>query len=125
MVSGERWHEQATERSWTAAYCAFASYGPGPASTGLSGRGVPTGTMLGGILADWAVGVPEKDLDLEVEPLEEAPWWMDYGPTYKLREMRFVGDIITIPVNASIALRVLTPFRKFAIVVRKGGAGNA
>ncbi len=36
-----------------------------------------------------------------------------------------VGDIVTIPVNASISLTVLTPFRKFAMVVPKGGAGNA
>lgn len=73
-------------------------YGLAPgvvALTGLSGRGVPTGTMLGGILADWAIGIPEKDLDLEVEPLEEAPWWMDYGPTYKLREMRFVDNFMS------------------------------
>ena len=40
-------------------------YGLAPgvvALTGLSGRGVPTGSMLGGILAEWAIGVPEKDL---------------------------------------------------------------
>lgn len=36
-----------------------------------------------------------------------------------------VGDIVTIPVNAAISLTVLTPFRKFAMVVPKGGAGNA
>ncbi len=35
------------------------------------------------------------------------------------------GDIVTIPVNATISLVVLTPFRKFAMVVPKGGAGNA
>jgi uncharacterized cupin superfamily protein len=35
------------------------------------------------------------------------------------------GDIVTIPVNAPISLTVLTPFRKFAMVVPKGGAGNA
>ena len=43
------------------------------ALTGLSGRGVPTGTMLGGILADWALGRPEADLDLRLEPLHRAP----------------------------------------------------
>lgn len=71
-------------------------YGLAPgvvALTGLSGRGVPTGTMLGGILAEWAIGVPEADLDLRVEPLHQAPWWMDYGPDYKLREMRLVDNI--------------------------------
>ncbi|MGI2035471.1 NAD(P)/FAD-dependent oxidoreductase [Rhizobium panacihumi] len=73
-------------------------YGLAPgvvALTGLSGRGVPTGTMLGGILADWATGVAEQDLDLPVEPLQEAPWWMDYGPNYKLREMRFVDNFMS------------------------------
>jgi glycine/D-amino acid oxidase-like deaminating enzyme len=71
-------------------------YGLAPgvvALTGLSGRGVPTGTMLGGILSDWAIGVPEADLDLKVEPLHEAPWWMDYGPNYELRKMRFIDNI--------------------------------
>ena len=35
-------------------------YGLAPgvvALTGLSGRGVPTGSMLGGILSEWALGV--------------------------------------------------------------------
>ncbi|WP_180900555.1 NAD(P)/FAD-dependent oxidoreductase [Martelella soudanensis] len=63
--------------------------------TGLSGRGVPTGTMLGGILSDWAMGVGEQDLDLRAEPLQKAPWWMDYGPNYKLREMRFVDNVMS------------------------------
>jgi len=31
-----------------------------------------------------------------------------------------VGDIVTIPVNAPISLKVLTPFRKFAMVIPKG-----
>lgn len=63
--------------------------------TGLSGRGVPTGTMLGGILADWATGKPEKDLDLKVEPLQQAPWWMTHAPNYKLREMRLVDNFMS------------------------------
>ncbi|HEY0122011.1 MAG TPA: FAD-binding oxidoreductase [Rhizobium sp.] len=63
--------------------------------TGLSGRGVPTGTMLGGILADWAIGKPEKDLDLQVEPLQKAPWWMTHAPNYKLREMRAVDNFMS------------------------------
>ena len=59
--------------------------GPGAlACTGLSGRGVPTGTMLGGILADWAEGVPEKDLALPVESLKRAPFYMSFGPALKL-----------------------------------------
>jgi uncharacterized cupin superfamily protein len=42
-------------------------------------------------------------------------------------ELRHIGpgDIVTIPVNATISLTVLTPFRKFAMVVPKSGAGNA
>lgn len=63
--------------------------------TGLSGRGVPTGTMLGGILSDWAMGKPEQDLDLRIERLHRAPWWMDYGPSYKLREMRAVDNFMS------------------------------
>ncbi len=73
-------------------------YGLAPgvvALTGLSGRGVPTGTMLGAVLADWAMGKPEQDLDLKVEPLHQAPWWMKYGPDYKLREMRLVDNIMS------------------------------
>ncbi len=73
-------------------------YGLAPgvvALTGLSGRGVPTGTMLGGILSDWAVGVPENDLDLRIEPLHQAPRWMDYAPNYKLREMRLVDNFMS------------------------------
>jgi uncharacterized cupin superfamily protein len=30
------------------------------------------------------------------------------------------GDIVTVPVNAPISLDVLTPFRKFAMVIPKG-----
>lgn len=66
-------------------------YGLAPgvvALTGLSGRGVPTGTMLGGILSDWALGMPEADLDLRVEPLHRAPLWMSVAPALKLRQMR-------------------------------------
>lgn len=59
------------------------------ALTGLSGRGVPTGSMLGGILAEWAMGVPESDLSLRVEPLEAAPFYMDYAPKLRLRYFRY------------------------------------
>ncbi|MFT7672344.1 MAG: glycine/D-amino acid oxidase-like deaminating enzyme [Gammaproteobacteria bacterium] len=50
------------------------------AATGFSGRGVPTGTMIGGILADWVKGVPDKDLALELEPLTAAPLYMKFAP---------------------------------------------
>lgn len=66
-------------------------YGLAPgvvALTGLSGRGVPTGSMLGGILSEWALDVPEKDLSLRIEPLHRAPLYMDYGPHLTLRYYR-------------------------------------
>lgn len=66
-------------------------YGLAPgivALTGLSGRGVPTGSMLGGILSEWALGVPEKDLSLKVEPLHKAPAYMAFGPQLSLRYWR-------------------------------------
>lgn len=66
-------------------------YGLAPgvvALTGLSGRGVPTGSMLGGILSEWALGLPEKDLSLKVEPLRAAPFYMSFGPQATLRYYR-------------------------------------
>ncbi len=60
--------------------------GPGAvAVTGLSGRGVPTGCILGDILSDWARGVPERDLALPLEPLRAAPLFMAIGPRLSLR----------------------------------------
>ena len=35
--------------------------------------------MLGGILAEWALDVPEQDLSLKIEPLPKAPRSMSYG----------------------------------------------
>lgn len=63
------------------------------ALTGLSGRGVPTGSMLGGILSEWAKGVPDRDLSLKLEPLTAAPFYMNYGPQLTLRYYR-VSDWI-------------------------------
>jgi hypothetical protein len=63
------------------------------ALTGLSGRGVPTGSMLGGILSEWARGIPKKDLSLKLEPLTLAPFYMTYGPKLTLRYYR-VSDWI-------------------------------
>ncbi|NKK72815.1 FAD-dependent oxidoreductase [Rhizobium leguminosarum bv. viciae] len=72
----------------------FYDLAPGVvALTGLSGRGVPTGSMLGGILSEWAKGVPEKDLSLKLEPLTAAPVHMNYGPQLTLRYYR-VSDWI-------------------------------
>jgi YD repeat-containing protein len=80
-------------------------YGLAPgvvALTGLSGRGVPTGTMLGGILADWARGVPEADLDLRIEPLRPAPAWMAVAPALKLRQMRLSDNLAALRDGAPL-----------------------
>ncbi|WP_413733607.1 NAD(P)/FAD-dependent oxidoreductase [Sodalis sp. RH21] len=62
---------------------------PGVAAlTGLSGRGVPTGSMLGGILAEWALGTAENELALRMERLHRAPFWMSFGPRLALRYYR-------------------------------------
>ncbi|QPC42891.1 FAD-binding oxidoreductase [Kaustia mangrovi] len=67
----------------------FYSLAPGVvAVTGLSGRGVPTGSMLGGILAEWARDVPEKDLALRLEPLAPAQFYMSFAPQMMLRYYR-------------------------------------
>lgn len=80
-------------------------YGLAPgvvALTGLSGRGVPTGSMLGGILSDWALGVPEADLDLRVEPLQQSPLWMAYAPSLKLRQMRMTDRLAALRHGAPL-----------------------
>jgi YD repeat-containing protein len=70
--------------------------------TGLSGRGVPTGSMLGGILSEWAMDVPEKDLSLKVEPLAAAPFYMNFGPPLTLRYYRVSDWIRTRLAGASL-----------------------
>jgi glycine/D-amino acid oxidase-like deaminating enzyme len=59
------------------------------ASLGYSGRGVPTGTMMGTVLAEWAMGVPEKDLALRLEPLAKVPAYMKVAPQLMLRYFRW------------------------------------
>ena len=59
------------------------------ACTGLSGRGVPTGSMLGGILSEWALDTPEDQLDLKIEPLHKAPFFMSFAPKMRLRYFRY------------------------------------
>ena len=44
--------------------------------------------MLGGILSEWALGFPEKDLSLKIEPLHKAPLYMSCGPSLTLRYYR-------------------------------------
>lgn len=59
------------------------------ASLGYSGRGVPTGTMMGTVLADWARGTPEAELALPLEPLTAAPFYMRVAPRVLLPWYRF------------------------------------
>lgn len=60
--------------------------GPGAvAVTGLSGRGVPTGSIMGDVLADWALGAASDDLALPLEPLRAAPFYMGLAPQLSLR----------------------------------------
>ncbi len=72
----------------------FYSLAPGVvALTGLSGRGVPTGSMLGSILSEWALGKPDNELALKLEPLTEAPFYMSFGPALTLRYYRIRDNI--------------------------------
>lgn len=74
----------------------FYDLAPGVvALTGLSGRGVPTGSMLGSILSEWALGKPENELALKLEPLEAAPFYMSFGPALTLRYYRLRDNIAT------------------------------
>jgi YD repeat-containing protein len=63
------------------------------ALTGLSGRGVPTGSMLGSVLSEWALGTPQQDLALKIEPLKAAPFYMAYGPALTLRYYRMRDNL--------------------------------
>lgn len=63
------------------------------ALTGLSGRGVPTGSMLGSILSEWALGAAPQDLALKLEPLTAAPFYMAFGPALALRYYRMRDNI--------------------------------
>lgn len=72
----------------------FYALAPGVvALTGLSGRGVPTGSMLGSILSEWALGKPEGELALKLEPLSEAPFYMSFGPALTLRYYRLRDNL--------------------------------
>ena len=59
------------------------------ASLCYSGRGVPTGTMMGGVLCDWAMGVPQQDLTLPLEPLKSVPLYMKFVPRMFLAATRW------------------------------------
>jgi len=62
------------------------------ALTGLSGRGVPTGSMLGSVLSEWALGVAAKDLALRLEPLHRAPFYMGVGTRVVLHYARLMDN---------------------------------
>ena len=59
------------------------------ASLGYSGRGVPTGTMMGTVLSEWAMGAKPADLALPLEPLRRAPFYMAFAPRLFLSWYRF------------------------------------
>lgn len=74
----------------------FYTLAPGVvALTGLSGRGVPTGSMLGSILSEWALDRPENELALKLEPLKAAPFYMTFGPALTLRYHRLRDNLVT------------------------------
>lgn len=74
----------------------FYGLAPGVvALTGLSGRGVPTGSMLGSILSEWALGKPENELALKLEPLKAVPFFMGFAPAMALRYYRLRDNIST------------------------------
>ncbi len=72
------------------------------ALTGLSGRGVPTGSMLGSILSEWALGKPENELALRLEPLKAAPFYMGFAPKMMLRYYRLRDNISTKLAGADL-----------------------
>ena len=58
------------------------------ASIGYSGRGVPTGTMMGTVLTEWAMGADARDLALPMEPMQKAPLYMKVVPRVFLAATR-------------------------------------
>ncbi|WP_440981393.1 NAD(P)/FAD-dependent oxidoreductase [Shinella sumterensis] len=81
----------------------FYDLAPGVvALTGLSGRGVPTGSMLGSILSEWALGKPENELALKLEPLKAAPFYMGFAPKMMLRYYRLRDNISTKLAGAEL-----------------------
>lgn len=43
-------------------------------ATGFNGRGLALGTAMGRVLADWAAGAPEAELDFPVTPMRPIPF---------------------------------------------------
>lgn len=63
------------------------------ASLGYSGRGVPTGTMMGTVLADWAQGVPMAEMAMRPEPMQAAPGFMSVAPRAYLAWSRLMDGL--------------------------------
>ncbi len=63
------------------------------AAAGFSGRGVPTGTAVGKILADWALGTPAADLAMPLEKLAAVPPFLAAGTRVALPYLRLVDQI--------------------------------
>lgn len=81
----------------------FYDLAPGVvALTGLSGRGVPTGSMLGSILSEWALGKPENELALKLEPMKAAAFYMGFAPKMMLRYYRLRDNISTKLAGAEL-----------------------
>ena len=58
-------------------------------SIGYSGHGVPTGTMMGTVLADWATGTSPADLALPLEPMRRTPLFTGSGVRIALAYYRW------------------------------------
>jgi YD repeat-containing protein len=80
-------------------------YGLAPgvvAMTGLSGRGVPTGSILGEILAEWALNTAETDLALRLEPFSRQPRYMSFAPQIALVGYRLRDNLRTLAACAPL-----------------------
>ncbi|SNB76721.1 hypothetical protein SAMN07250955_11562 [Arboricoccus pini] len=63
------------------------------AGAGCSARGVPTGTMMGTVLADWAQSVPAADMAMRSEPTLRASGFMSVAPRAYLAWSRLVDGL--------------------------------
>ncbi|GEO87383.1 MULTISPECIES: NAD(P)/FAD-dependent oxidoreductase [Alphaproteobacteria] len=63
------------------------------AATGFSGRGVPTGTAVGEILADWAFGISRKDLAMPMDPLTTVSPLLNLATRVALPYVRLVDQM--------------------------------
>ncbi|WP_454749047.1 NAD(P)/FAD-dependent oxidoreductase [Ciceribacter selenitireducens] len=63
------------------------------AATGFSGRGVPTGTAVGKILADWGMGTAKTDLAMPSDPLVAVSALLPLATRIALPYVRLVDQI--------------------------------